>query len=186
MINLMPNDEKTQLRAARTNSLLIRYMFTILGAGAFLMLILSGSYFLLNLTKTSAEGLIAANDTKASVYSETEDQIKKLSADLTDAKNLLDQQLSYSKALQNLGSLTPKGVVMKEISLKPTSFDGTTPTTIELYATNRDLAATIEQQFKASPYFSSVTFGTVSETDGIKGYPVSATLTVVMNRSIAQ
>lgn len=185
MINLMPTEERRQLQAARTNSTLLRYTLIIIIAGAFLSLVLGGSYFLLTLTKTSSEQLIEANNTRADVYAETQAELDSLSSNLSESKIVLDQQLSYAKALQTIGSLLPSGVVAKEIALTPSSFDGTTPTTIELYAKNREVTASIAQQFSSSSYFSKVTFDKVTEGSGITGYPVTATLTLTINRSIA-
>jgi len=64
MINVMPDDTKKQLRAARANVTLTRYILTSLVAFGFLVAILFGSSFVLAQTQTSAEALIEANDTK--------------------------------------------------------------------------------------------------------------------------
>ena len=48
MINLLPPDEKSQLRAARTNALLISYNFFLLGAVAYIGLALIVTFVFLN------------------------------------------------------------------------------------------------------------------------------------------
>src|SRR5690606_12606072 len=78
MINLMPDDMKKQLRAARMNVILIRYITVVVVSSAFVGLVVWGSYLLLGQINTSAQTLIEANDTKASVYDETRQQVDAL------------------------------------------------------------------------------------------------------------
>ncbi|MFZ3010123.1 MAG: hypothetical protein WA030_03860, partial [Candidatus Microsaccharimonas sp.] len=75
----MPDDIKVQLRAARNNVLLMRYITVIFFAALFLGTILVGAYYLLEQTRISAQKLIDANDTKAEVYSSTKAQVDALS-----------------------------------------------------------------------------------------------------------
>ena len=186
MINLLPDDTKVQLRAARTNVLLVRYILVIFLAFAFAMLILVGAYFLLNLNKASAQQIIDANDTKAGVYSDTKTQVDALSAKLAEAKGLLDQELLYSKALENIGQQVPAGTIIDKISLDATSFNGTAMT-LKVYAKTTAEALAMRDNFQNSPFFSNVSFQTVSDTNGgIANYPVSATLTVSLNKAIAK
>lgn len=185
MINLIPTEEKRQIRAARANSILVRYTFVLLMAGAFLGLVLAGSYFLLTLTKSSSEALIEANDTKADAYSNTQNQITALTSNLTEAQAVFEQQLSYSKTLSNIGASLPAGVVLEKIALTPESFTGT-PTTLKVYARDNQSTVTLRETFSTSPYFSNVNLDSVSETGGIDGYPVTASLTVTLNRIVAQ
>src|SRR5689334_1332719 len=112
MINLMPDDTKKELRAARVNVLLIRYMGVIFLAFGFLVLILFGAYLLLDQTKLSAQRLIDANDTKAEVYSSTKTQIETLSNQLSEAKGILDQEVLYSNVLAHIGQQMVPGTII--------------------------------------------------------------------------
>lgn len=186
MINLMPDEAKKQLRAARVNVLLVRYTIVVVFAFLFLIFILFGSYFLLTQTKDSAQQLVDANDTKAEVYNETKTQVNALSNKLAGAKTILDQETFYSKALINIGKLTPTGTVIDKIKLTASSFTGST-LTLQVYAKNTESAVKLRQNFQASPFFSNVSFQSISDSSGgITGYPVSATMTLSMNRTIAQ
>ena len=59
MINLLPDNYKKQLRAARANVTIARYTGVIVLAFGFLVLVLFGSYLLLSQTKASADLLIS-------------------------------------------------------------------------------------------------------------------------------
>lgn len=186
MINLMPDDAKKELRAARTNVVLIRYIGIITLAVLFLLTILVGGYMVLGRTQESAKQLIAANDLKADVYSTTEAQVATLSAGLSEARGILDQEILYSKVLMGIGQLMPKGTVIDKIELDSSSF-GTSPVTLQVYAKTTGDTVSLQSNFKNSPLFSNVTFQTVSDNSGaLDGYPVSATLVLTFNRGAAR
>lgn len=186
MINLMPDDAKKEIRAARVNVLLIRYMGVIFIAFAFLLFILFGSQVLLSQSKASLEQLIAANDTKAEVYKTTQDQVQVLSNQLSDAKGILDQEILYSNVLVNFGQQMVPGTIIDKLSLSTASFGGT-PVTLKIFAKTTDDAVALKSRFESSPFFTNVSFQTVSDsTSGVADYPVSATLTLTLDRKIAQ
>ncbi len=186
MINLLPDEAKKELRAARVNVLLIRYMGVIFAAFAFLVLILFGSYFLLDQTKASSQALIDANDTKAEVYSTTKAQVDALSGQLAEAKAILDQEILYSKVLVNFGQQMVPGTIIDKMTLDSTSFTGA-PVTLKVYAKTTDAAVTLRDRFESSPFFTNVSFQTISDSSGgITDYPVNVTMSLQFNRSIAQ
>ena len=186
MINLMPDDAKKELRAARINVLLLRYMFIIVLATAFLGLILFGATFLLDRTRISSQQLIDANDTKAEVYSATKAQVDTLSTSLSEAKGILDQEVVYSNVLMNIAQQMPAGTIIDEITLGSASF-GAAPLTVKVYAKSTNDIVALQDSFKSSPLFSSVSFQTVSDTaGGIDGYPASATITLTLNKVATQ
>lgn len=186
MINLLPDEAKKEIRAARVNVLLIRYMGVIFAAFAFLVLILFGSYFLLDQTKASSQKLIEANDTKAEVYSSTKTQVDSLSAQLAEAKGILDQEILYSNVLVNFGQQMVPNTIIDKISLDSSSFTGN-PVTLKVYAKTTDDAVALRDRFQSSPFFTNVSFQTITDNSGgIPDYPVSATMSLQLDRNIAQ
>lgn len=186
MINLMPDAAKRQLRAARANVLLLRYLLVILVAAGFIAFAIAGSYYLLTQTKTSSEQLIEASDTKAAVYSETQTAVSELSSQLSEARSILNNEIPYSKVLINIGQLLPEGTVLRELSLENASFGGS-PVSMTIYATSTNAAVAARERFQNSSFFSNVSFQTISEGDSaVNGYPVAAEITLTINRTIAQ
>lgn len=181
----MPDDAKREIRSARTNVLLARYIIVILIAFAFLALLLAGSYVVLTQTKASAEQLISGNDSKAEVYSATKAQVDALSSQLSETKTLLDEEVLYSHVLMNIGQQMPEGTVLSGIKLDTASFSGT-PVTLKAYAKTTDAAVSLREKFQSSPIFRNVNFESVSDTDGINGYPVSVSMTLIITRAAAQ
>ena len=92
----------------------------------------------------------------------------------------------YSNVLQNIGQQMPAGTVIDKIALDAASFTGT-PVTITAYAKTNDAAVALREKFQTSPYFSAVNFQSVSDsTGGITGYPISVSLTLVINKVATQ
>lgn len=182
MINLLANGRKSEISAARTNIVIVRYTAIILLAIAFIAGVMAISYSVLQSTMASAEARIAANDTKASVYSTTKQQVDTLSAQLSETKTILNQEVRYSKVLVKIGQLMPKGTVLDSIDLSNAAFNGT-PITIKAYARSAAEGSALQSQFQSSPLFSQVTLQGTQTTGGIDGYPVVISLTVSLNRA---
>jgi Tfp pilus assembly protein PilN len=186
MINLLPIDKKAEIRAARTNLILIRYITILVCAVAFVLGAMYVTYTVLGFTKDSSEKIIASNDVKAGVYSSTQSQVNNLSASLSETKVLLDKEVRYSKVFVNIAQLMPSNTVFGKLELTDSSFNGT-PTNVKVYAKTSAHAVTLRQNFEKSPMFSGVSFKTIVESgSGIDGYPVSVDMTFIINRMVAQ
>jgi len=183
MINLLPEDTKKELRAARWNVILVRYIFVILLAFGFMTLVIYGSALLLAETRTSADSLIESTDTDAPEYADTQAQIDELSATLSGARSILDTRTSYAELLRAIGAQMTDGTVMSELELTQGTLNGQ-PVTVEIYAESAVAAANLRERFQSNPRFQGVNLESISETGGISGYPVTATLTFTIARGI--
>lgn len=179
MINLLPDDMKAQLSAARVNVVLTRYIIVIILAFLFLVLIQAGAYYLLDQSRQSAEQLIEANNIKADVFGETKAELENLNSSLAATKPILDQEIFYSKVLPRIAQMMPAGTVVQEISLTADAFNN--PITVQVYAKTTENAVSLRDRFQQSNLFSSVTFEAISGSGGIDGYPVNATVTLTLN-----
>lgn len=186
MINLLPDDTKKDIRAARANVTLLNYML-ILGLGvAFLALICAGVYILLGNMKSDAERLISASESKTSAYSSVEAQASSLRASLSSAKTILDDEVVYTKIITGIAALIPDGVVLDSLMLSPTTFDA--PITLQFFAKTTEGALALKDKIQSSPLFSNVSFQALSSTSTGQSsdYPVSATLSLTINKSATQ
>lgn len=182
MINLLADTRKDFIKAARVNVFLIRYTAILLLAFAFLVAALYVSYTVLGVTMKSAESLIASNDVKASVYSETSEKVEELSAKLNDTRNILNREVRYSQVLVQVGQLMPKGTILGDLTLSTASFNGE-PVEMKAYAKSTTEAGLLQSQFQGSPLFTRVVLSGTETKEEIDGYPVSITMSVVFNRA---
>ncbi len=182
MINLLSSSHKSDIRAARVNIILIRYIVILLIAIAFILGVLYVSHKILERTEASALAQIEANDVKADVYSDTKTQVDQLSQSLAQAKTVLDQEMRYSKVLTSIAALMPPGTIIDTLTL-----DGSNPSapiTLKILAKTSSDAIALQNQFRTSPLISAPNFQSVTETGGdVEGYPASITMSFILNQS---
>ncbi len=185
MINLLPYDAKSEIRAARTNVILMRYIIVLAAAIIFLSVVGFSVYTVLMDTKTNAENTIKDNLAKASSYATYENEAASLKNSLSNAKVILDKEIRYSKVITGIAALMPAGTVLDSLNLSTTSFG--TPTTLTIYAKNTASALAVKDSFQSSPLFSNVSFVSISsaaqqQTD----YPITSSLSVTINQGAAK
>jgi cell division protein FtsB len=144
MISLLPYDAKKDIRSARVNVILTRYIVVTLLAFGFLALLLAGSYVVLAQTRSSAQQVIDAGETKAAVYSSTQADVDQLSDNLAETKSILNKEVRYSKVLIGIGQQMPAGTVLEEITLDSNSFTGT-PLNLKAYAATNAAAVALRE-----------------------------------------
>jgi hypothetical protein len=182
MINLLPTNKKAEIRAARTNLILVRYIAILLLAIGFIVTAMYVTYSVLAMTKTSSDEVIASSDVKANVYSATNDQVEALSGQLSEAKLLLDQEVRYSKVLVNVAQIMPANTIFDKLVFDSTTVT-TTPISTKVYAKTSADAVNLRQNFEKSPFVSGVNFLTINQSGSeIEGYPVTADISFTLTK----
>lgn len=181
MINLLPDDYKKELRAARTNVLLLRYNIFVMIAVAFLILSSAGAYVIINESKRAAEDANNANIAKASSYASTRTQAEEYRKNLSITRQILDNEVNYTDVIFAITSLLPAGVVLDNINLTAKDFGN--QTNFSAHAKNYDAVTKLKQNFQGSKLFSNVFFQTINSTESApNGYPISVTISVKINK----
>jgi len=184
MINLLPDTYKKEIRAARTNVLLLRYNFLFLGA---IGLLLAGTvtvYIFLNSSKMSAEQVNRDNITKSAEYASTQKEAEDYRKNLTIAAKILNNEITYTDRVFAITSLLPKGVILDSLNLNAKEFG--TQTLVNAHAKDFASASELKRTFEQSSVFSNVHFQVISN-EGAGGtaneeYPISISINVTMNK----
>ena len=185
MINLLPPDYRTQLRAAQANTLLLRYNIFLVGALLFMSLALGVVFFYLTLNKSNAEQTLADNQARVGSYASVQQEATDFRSALATAKQVLDKQVTYTKTVVAITKLMPAGTVLQDLSLDASTFG--TPTSFVFQAKDYRTALSIKDSFQASPLFSdvhlqSIASGTGDESD----YPYTVTLSLTISKDAAK
>lgn len=183
MINLLPPEEKRQLQAARTNTLLLRYNLFLIGALAFLGMAVGVTYFYLSTTKANAESIINENQARVADFAEIQSQANIFKANLATAKQILDNEVVYTKVMLSIAALMPSGTILDKLALDSQTFG--TETTLVARATNYENALKIKDAFEASPLFSNVHFQSIN-SGGQPPYPLTVNLNVTIKKDAAK
>lgn len=156
MINMLSPNDKRELLASRTNSLLLRYIIFFSIFVLLLVLELVAVYFMLNASKLSSEATIRENEQLALSQSSVQKEADQFRSDLATAKIILDRQTPYTSILKTISDLVPNGVVMNSISIDPSTFG--TPIDVSLSAKNYEDAIIFRRNLSQSEKFSNVSF----------------------------
>lgn len=184
MINLLPPEQKHNLKAARSNTRLLHYNFALLIAvlamiGAFLV-----AYFYLTISQDAAKNSIAENRAKEGTYGQVKQQATEFRQNLATAKQILANQVNYSALIVNISRSLPPNTVLSSIQLDAASFGK--PTTMTLETKSVTDALKIKERFTANKkIFSNVNIQSVSQVEGEANYPYTVVLNLTINKGAA-
>jgi Tfp pilus assembly protein PilN len=183
MINLLPPETKAQIAAARTNRLLLRYNLLLLLALAFLLAAIVVVYFYLSNTKTSAEAAIVDSRSRVSDYSAVEAEASSFRQNLSNAKQILNSDIKYTKVILDIAGVLPSGVVLDTLSLDSATFGS--PMVLTANVKDYPTVLALKDSLQGSSVFSNVSIQSI--TNGSDGaYPLSAAFSVTIRKDAAQ
>ena len=183
MINLLPPDRKQELRSARVNVILRRYvMFEIIGI-VLLGAITAGTYFIMDMTRANAEQEIADNQLRASDYSDAETRATQFRNNLSTAKGILDKEVRYSQVVLKIAQSIPDGIVLDTLTLDASTFG--TPTSLTARAKSYQDSLRLKSEWEKSDVFDNVYLESVTRsTDSDSDYPVEIRINVTINTEV--
>ncbi len=181
MINLLAPEDQRQLIAARTNSLLLRYVLLL---GLLIVLLaaeMGGAYIVLANEKSRNEAVITENQASTASYSATKTQAAAFASDLSTAKYILNQQVPYTSIILRLAATLPESTVLDKVSIDPATFG--TSTTLVAHTSSYQQAIAVKASLQQSKLFSDVNFQSITQgTD--KTRPFIATYNVTYTKDI--
>lgn len=185
MINLLPPEVKSEVVAARTNLLLLRYNILLIIAILFAFGAVGFSYFYLASTKASAETTIADNKSQVSGYTSVESEAASFKQSLANAKQILDSDITYTKVILEISSLLPSGVVLNNLSLDSSQFGK--PTVFSAKAKDYSDVLALKSALQSSSLFSDVSIQTISNSTSAQDeYPLDVSLSVTIRKDAAR
>ena len=185
MINLLSYDNKRDIRAARANVLLFRYVLMTLGFIGFLGLSCVVFYLILDAGRLSAISTNTQNTSEAAKYADIRTDADEYRNNLTIAKEILDGGTSYIEIINTISTLLPSGVVLDSIDVSNSDFN--TQTVFSAHAKSYEQAIQLKEQFEKSELFSNVFFQTLARSDASGGgtssnYPISVSISAKLNK----
>jgi hypothetical protein len=183
MINLLPADYLRQLRAARTNVLLLRYSIGLILVAISLALATLAVFMLLGSLKTAAQNTIASNQAKVGNFTSVQSQADAYRQDLSDAKLLLDNEILYSKIYLEIARIMPAGTALQSLDLNPSNIG--TPLSLPVKIVGERQATSLLSAFRSSAIFSkSASYGALTPNMGTDStaYPYIITINVTIDK----
>ncbi len=184
MINLLPTETKSNLRAARTNLLLFRYNIFFIAAIIFMLGSILFSYLVIANLKNSAEATILENRSKVSSYQPVEAKAQEFSSNLSSAKTILDNDITYTKVLLEISKVLPHGIVLNSLNLDSAEFGK--PTVLSAKAKDYPTVLAFKNDLSKSNLFSDVNIQTISSGNPNSSYPLDVSLSVIIKKDAAR
>lgn len=189
MINLLPLEHKQEIRAGRTNVLLVRYIAIILCAAVILCGLIGGVYLVLNTAKQNAEAKAAENAQRLVAYQDIRTRADAFRTDLATAKSILDNRTSFTKLIYGISAAIPKNVVIDTLTLDPATFGS--PMSINAKAKTFDDVSKLRDSLSANTdIFTSVQVvsirGSGNGPTPADPYPIEIVLSVVIKKGAGQ
>lgn len=173
MINLLPPEQKESNKYGRINIRLVRYVVIVLIVGLSVNGILLAGTFLINQSYSSSKESLEADQVKILELEATNEEAKSLSASIKTISSLLDQEVKFSSLLREIGSLLPKGVVLRDLQL---SEDRSAPLSLEVNAKSPEAVGRFQLNLQESELFDGADITIVEKTDSTSEYPYSASV----------
>lgn len=185
VVNLLPYKSKQQIRAARSNVILVKFT-AILGLAAIFLASASGAtYLILNNMETNAKANTTSNTTETKLYEQYKAQATTLSGAISNAKSILDRQVSYSTIMTELSSKLPEGVVIESLSLNSATLG--TPMTLQLHAKSSDKLTQFRDNLQGSTMFTNYTLQSSNNVSSDpSGYTTVAQISLTINKGALQ
>lgn len=177
MIDLLPPEEKRQIRAGLSNSLLFRYCVASLLLAVPLVLLAGGSYLVIIGSKNTAEATIRDSQAKSAEYADIQTQAQEFKNNLSTAKSILDKEVKYSKIAIAIAQNLPAGISLDTLNLDSQNFSQ--PLTLQLHGDTYDDAIRYKKLLEGSPLFQDVHLQSV--TASAEGGGVTIAISTVMN-----
>ena len=178
MINLLPPDNRKQLRASISNIALLQMLFFFISI--LLVLIVSISLIFLNLvqTKNSLNQQKTIAEVKAKTIASTKRQAEVIKQNLAAAGAIFNEQVHYSNLLVAMARALPSDALIRDFKINATSL--TTTQTLQILVPNSDRVIAAKHSLESAGFISSVSVSSVANN---RGGGVGAVLVVTFNQA---
>ena len=119
MINLLPPAEREEITFARYNTQLRRWIIgACVGLVGVVLVVLGGQVYLQQTTDSYASAITSSKDNLSrQKQSETLGRVNSIQSSLKLAIDVLSREILFSKLLEQVGQIMPKGTVLETLSL---------------------------------------------------------------------
>lgn len=189
MINLLPPDSTKEIRAARHNVMLLRFVIAngiVLGL---IVIVYVVAFGFMKATEMSSNDSSSENQQRIAELDETAKTAKAYTTNLGLAKSIFDSELSHTAALQKIAAALPEGTVISSLTLDASMVNQ--PTSLLVLAKSQAAALAVRGNFEREEIASDITIANITTesaapTEGAapSPYPVSINLNLTFNPTV--
>lgn len=186
MINLLPPDNKKDIRAGYANVIIVRYLIIVVMAFGILAAMVGIAYVAQSGLRAAAQDRVAKAAQSTNEYKEVLETAENFRSNLATAKQILDNELKYSKLMLEIAASLPDGVYLDGLSLDAESLG--TPTTLSASAKTiadaKNLKTRLEnnEELFSDVHFQSITPQEEAEDGPSNPYPIKISIAVTIKK----
>lgn len=192
MINLLSREHKQNLKAARVNVTLRRYVNLIILVAVLAGLIFGAGYFLTMRDRAQATAAINDNKSQIAQYDSVKNEAEQFETNLKSAKVILGGQVTFSQLVVDIAQTLPEGAVLESLHIETQDIGGK-PITLSARTVDSGITPLkLKSALEDSPLFSDVSIISIKRdttTDkqtkqtSQSDYPVAVSLSVSLDKS---
>lgn len=185
MINLLPSERKSEIRAARINVILMRYVIFILAGIGLVAFLVLATFLSLATAQQGAKSRISENQAREATFSITKEEAEQFRSDLAVAKIILENEVKYSALIYKISASLPSGVVLDNLSVDSQTIG--TNVVFSASAKSTQAALDLKTAFQNNKeLFSNVYFQSISYSEDGGPYPYSTSLNATINPGVLE
>lgn len=164
MINLLPQDNRKQLKASVMNVSLLRYVLFFVGTLLAMAASVGFIYIALLQSKSSLTNQLEESKQRALAIANIKTESEKLRQDIKNTDTIFNSQVHYSNLLTAVAKTLPSDVYILSFIISHAELAKTAPTvkTISIIAKNNDKVIETKKALEQSSYISSVSINSVT------------------------
>ena len=163
MINLLPPKRLINIRIARSNTVIRRYIELVLLSIAVIAVAVAASYYFLNNQQRDVQKTVDLNHQKVAQLEPVQGEAEELSATVNTISGLLSRNVKFSDMLTQIGSLMPSGTVLTGIQFSIE--DLKSPLVVSAQVESEERAAVLRNNLADSPLFKEAIIKSIVELD---------------------
>jgi Tfp pilus assembly protein PilN len=201
MINLLPNDIRQDIKAARMNVILLRYNIVTFAIVLIIIGLCLAFYVFLSVTQSFAVTNNQENQEKVQELNDVKAAADEYRKNLATAKSIFDNSTKYTEVAIAITKLLPSGVVLDQLNITESNFGE--PVQFAAHAKSFDHVLKLQSNFQQSELFSepfiqnlsngaggggegSDSSGSTDSSGSNSAYPVSFTISARLNKVVGQ
>ena len=163
MINLLPPQKLANIRIARANTTLRRYIELLLLALFVIAASILAAYYLLRIQQANVQTVADTNKATIAQLEPVQKQAEQLSETINTIASISSRDVTFSNMLVNIGGLMPDGTVLTGLQVSVEDFSS--PLVITAEVDNEAKGAVLLNNIKSSDIFKDAEIQSITKID---------------------
>lgn len=174
MINLLPPNRVLNMKIARSNTILRRYIELLIISMLVLAAAVAASYYFLDSRRNDVKSALQADSKTIAELKKTQDQAQGLSVTINTVAKLLSQNIKFSEVLTKIGSVMPSGASLTNVQFEADELNSPLIVTVDMV--NEERGAVLRNNLANSDLFQDAKIKSIlAIEDPEEGYPYGYT-----------